>query len=76
MPATLTLVDPKTLKPTHKIDFDPRDYLDHLLMQDIRDHGIVTPLKCLGNDVLDGHRRLAAALLLGMESVPIEEIRR
>ena len=45
---------------------------DKRLVESIREHGVLTPLRITRDYVLeDGHRRLAAARHLGLETVPV-----
>jgi len=49
---------------------------DAELVSDIREHGVLTPLKVSQDNVLlDGHRRIAACRYLGLTTVPVLQIK-
>lgn len=84
MPATLSKTSTTCALATHdltpnpfsiSIYGDPAAEIDDLL-ESVRKNGVLVPLvvvrKSAGWQVVSGHRRLACALALGMESVPAE----
>jgi hypothetical protein len=70
---SITLVDPKRLTLAQRGVWTPV-YEDNGLVEDIKANGIKRPLIVNDADeVVDGQRRLVAALELGLEKVPILE---
>jgi ParB-like chromosome segregation protein Spo0J len=63
------------LQPTHPLTLSRRER--ELLRQDIRAHGILTPLEYIVHNgtkyVVDGHHRRQLAILEGIETVPAIE---
>jgi ParB-like chromosome segregation protein Spo0J len=50
-----------------------KKHLDVLeeLRQSIRDNGVTSPLRVVGNQLVDGHHRALVIMELGLASVPI-----
>ncbi len=66
----IEFIDPKCLKEhPFSISIYGRDNQGDITGS-IKEHGILVPLVIHGNDVISGHRRLRAALDIGLESVP------
>ena len=66
----IELIDPKTLREhPFSISVYGKDNQDDITMS-IKEHGILIPLVIQGDVVISGHRRLRAALDIGIESVP------
>ena len=66
----IELIDPKSLKEhPFSTSIYGRDNQDDITIS-IKEHGILMPLVIQGDVVISGHRRLRAALDIGIESVP------
>ena len=66
----IELIDPKSLKEhPFSVSVYGRDNQDDLTTS-VMEHGILIPLVIQGDVVISGHRRLRAALDIGIEAIP------
>jgi len=72
-PEKVVAVDPKNIKPHPDNERIYGDIPSAILVQDIREHGVIQPLVCdkKTKEVISGRRRHAAALRAGLTEVPV-----
>ena len=72
--ATLGMRPPETLNP-HRLNtevYDDQNNLDESFLSSIREQGVLEPVVIDSEDtIISGHRRVAAAIEVGLEGVPV-----